>query len=258
MAARQADVFVHQADGQGLGDRYAEGRHPWLLTQTRRLACAARYGCLTEIDTRQQKSLIARFNELTADRGLRATARDHQALRNGESGLPANRRTRRESVGGHEQHRPAFIIDPAAAGELPAMISQRAGARAYLLADEHKNRLMHVYGLGWQFFDGQRWQTITSAKVNQATLALLREEKLDATSQLAALDKESPRPGSSLSCAPATVRVGQRHQRHHCTDRIAARHRSNGQATRRRPVPAQRAERHAEPRDARDSTAQRC
>ncbi|GAA3626068.1 phage/plasmid primase, P4 family [Microbacterium awajiense] len=44
---------------------------------------------------------------------------------------------------------------------------------AYRLADSHRDRLMHVHGLGWMYYDGKRWVSDTSGHARRGVLDVL-------------------------------------------------------------------------------------
>lgn len=50
---------------------------------------------------------------------------------------------------------------------------------AYRLADAYSDRLMHVYGLGWHVFDGQRWIEDQRGEAKRAVLDVLRSSLAD-------------------------------------------------------------------------------
>lgn len=51
---------------------------------------------------------------------------------------------------------------------------------AYRLARSHVDRLLHVHGLGWHFFDGQRWAEDDSGHSRRAVLEVLRDALAEA------------------------------------------------------------------------------
>jgi putative DNA primase/helicase len=55
---------------------------------------------------------------------------------------------------------------------------------AYRLSLRYKNRLMHVHGIGWHYWDGKRWAEDQEGKAKQAVLDVLRRaltESFDST-----------------------------------------------------------------------------
>ena len=89
-------------------DRPSGGRHQWLISQTIRLVCAARLGCITRADYQEAlAALRERFNEILADPAI-GEPRDvgesefSDAIRNATAVVSAKSETAvREELGGH-------------------------------------------------------------------------------------------------------------------------------------------------------------
>jgi len=60
------------------------------------------------------------------------------------------------------------------ADELPAQVHRGQARIAYRLADSYEGRLLHVYGLGWHYWDGRRWAPDDQGEATRAVLDVLR------------------------------------------------------------------------------------
>ncbi len=60
------------------------------------------------------------------------------------------------------------------ADELPAQVHRGQARIAYRLADSYAGRLLHVYGLGWHYWDGRRWAPDDQGEATRAVLDVLR------------------------------------------------------------------------------------
>jgi putative DNA primase/helicase len=58
----------------------------------------------------------------------------------------------------------------------PANIHRGQARFAYLLADDEGDKLLHVFGIGWFFWDGKRWRRDDKGKARRAVLALTRRQ----------------------------------------------------------------------------------
>jgi putative DNA primase/helicase len=58
----------------------------------------------------------------------------------------------------------------------PAEIHRGQARFAYLLAADEDGRLLHVYRIGWHYWDGKRWRPDDKGKARRAVLALNRKQ----------------------------------------------------------------------------------
>jgi putative DNA primase/helicase len=165
-------------------------RHPWLMSQAVRLTAARRLGCLTEIKHREGvRTLTTRMHELCAQGEARPVGgneiSDAFAWARGQVAFMTDERARGE-LGGHE-HRPDNVTEltmtqASTITTAPAGVEVHRGqARmAYRLAADYRDRLLHVTGIGWHCWDGQRWAADDTGAATRAVLDVLKRAWSDA------------------------------------------------------------------------------
>lgn len=160
------------------------GRHQWLLSQATRLAAARRYGCLTaEEHRRGVETLQKRMGELCAQGMPRAVLSNEipDALTWGEQKVAQMTDERVASeLGGHthtdhvEELATMPPADSPAATTTSTTEVHRGQVRmAYRLAAAYTGRLLHVTGIGWHRWDGQRWAYDDTGAASRAVLDIL-------------------------------------------------------------------------------------
>ena len=160
------------------------GRHQWLLSQATRLAAARRYGCLTaEEHRRGVANLQKRMGELCAQGKPRRVLLNEipDALTWGEQKVAQMTEERVSGeLGGHthtdhveELATMPRADSPAATTTSTTEVHRGQVRMAYRLAGAYKGRLLHVTGIGWHRWDGQRWAYDDTGAASRAVLDIL-------------------------------------------------------------------------------------
>lgn len=162
-------------------------RHPWLMSQAVRLTAARRLGCLTEIKHQEGvRTLTRRMEELCAQGEVRLLQRNEidKAFRWARPQVAFMTEARaRTELGGHvhafdhvtEIAMTQTVATPeGSAAELAVEVHRGQPRMAYRLARDYRGRLLHVTGLGWHEWDGQRWARDESGAATRAVLDVLK------------------------------------------------------------------------------------
>ena len=159
------------------GPLTGKGRHQWVLKQAVRLACAYMLGCVSENDWRRaQKLLDKRLHHLRAETGHTVPKFEiPAAMRFGldKASTKTEQQARAElGVHNHPSHSTATTPD----SENPADIHRGHARFAYLLAERETGNLLHVFGIGWFYWDGKRWKRDDKGKARRGVLAVNRQQ----------------------------------------------------------------------------------